>query len=236
MPLTIGADAGLTPAAVVAQHLPTGQWRVLDELVAPPTGMGARKFGDLLNRLLSERYAPWSSRLPRRGSFEPTDQAPIVLWGDPAANARASTDEQTWLSVMQAVTGLACRPAPTNRLTLRLEAVRLPLTRLLDGQPGLIVSPTCKTLRKGFNSGYRLRRMQVGGSERFADEPDKNEFSHVHDALQYALLGGGGHLDVLGRRTRSAETLRQTRAIDDDAPGGEWLNDWNREGRDHAIG
>jgi hypothetical protein len=32
--------------------------------------------------------------------------------------------------------------------------------------------------------------MEVSG-ERFADKPDKNMFSHVHDAAQYLFLGAG---------------------------------------------
>ena len=46
-------------------------------------------------------------------------------------------------------------------------------------------------LRKGFAGGYHYRRLKVAGDERYHDEPNKNEFSHVHDALQYALSGGG---------------------------------------------
>ena len=32
--------------------------------------------------------------------------------------------------------------------------------------------------------------MQVSG-ERYDDKPNKNRFSHIHDALQYMLLGAG---------------------------------------------
>jgi hypothetical protein len=34
--------------------------------------------------------------------------------------------------------------------------------------------------------------MAVAGTERFTDEPDKNQFSHPHDALQYAALRAQG--------------------------------------------
>ena len=40
-------------------------------------------------------------------------------------------------------------------------------------------------------SGYRYRRMQVTGIEKYDVQPDKNRFSHPDDALQYLLLGGG---------------------------------------------
>ena len=42
--------------------------------------------------------------------------------------------------------------------------------------------------------GYHRRRMQVAGPERFSDKAEKNEYSHIHDALQYGMVkyfGGG---------------------------------------------
>ena len=45
-------------------------------------------------------------------------------------------------------------------------------------------------LIKGFEGGYQYKRMEVSG-ERYADKPDKNMFSHIHDALQYLMLGAG---------------------------------------------
>ena len=57
-------------------------------------------------------------------------------------------------------------------------------------------------VRKGFNGGYRYRRMKVSGS-RFTDKPDKNEYSHPMDAVQYVatrLFGkysGDGGEDVI---------------------------------------
>ena len=48
----------------------------------------------------------------------------------------------------------------------------------------------CSSLIKGFEGGYQYKRMEVSG-ERYADKPDKNMFSHIHDALQYLMLGAG---------------------------------------------
>ncbi len=45
-------------------------------------------------------------------------------------------------------------------------------------------------LRKGLAGGYHLKRIRVA-EERYGDRPDKNEFSHICDGLQYACLGGG---------------------------------------------
>jgi len=51
----------------------------------------------------------------------------------------------------------------------------------------MAVSPKASNIRKGFNGAYCYKRVQVGG-ERFKDVPEKNKYSHPHDALQYACL------------------------------------------------
>jgi hypothetical protein len=61
---------------------------------------------------------------------------------------------------------------------------------MVEGKPAILIDRRCPQLIKGFEGGYAYKRMQVSG-ERFADKPDKNMFSHVHDAAQYLLLGAG---------------------------------------------
>jgi hypothetical protein len=39
--------------------------------------------------------------------------------------------------------------------------------------------------------GYCYRKINVPGTERYAETPAKNMYSHVADALQYLLLGAG---------------------------------------------
>jgi len=147
VPIVVGADAGLTPAAVFVQHTPQGQLRVLDGLTWDG---GAIAFSGAINRLIGTRGY---------------DRHELIGACDPAAGAQATTDERTWLQVVAAHTKISWRKAPTNGLSARLEAVRLPLARLIDGDPGLLLSPRCKVLRKGFNAGYRLKRIRVAGSE-----------------------------------------------------------------------
>ena len=55
LPLYVGIDFGLTPAATFAQRTPTGQWRIIGELVTE--NMGALRFGELLHAVLAGRYA-----------------------------------------------------------------------------------------------------------------------------------------------------------------------------------
>ena len=46
-----------------------------------------------------------------------------------------------------------------------------------------LIDPSCEQLIKGFRYGYRYKIKRNGEME---DRPDKNAFSHVHDANQYA--------------------------------------------------
>lgn len=132
---------------------------------------------------------------------------------------------------MSAETGFPWLPAPcpSNNLTIRLEAVRQPLSRNIDGHPGFLLSPTCTVLRRGFNSGYRYKKLQVSGADRYGDTPDKNEFSHPHDGLQYLSLGGGEYYEVMGLKAARDNGPRQTRAIDDDHPQGQWTPGGTRQ-------
>jgi len=52
--------------------------------------------------------------------------------------------------------------------------------------------------RKAFAGGYKYKRLQVSGEERFVDKPDKNKYSHISDAIQYMFLGAVGGDRVIG--------------------------------------
>lgn len=173
----VGLDFGLTPAAVFGQKI-RGRWVVLRELVA--TDMGMVRFSRLLRETMVELGGTYS------------------VWGDPTGDSRVGTDEDTPYRVLKRQK-IMVRPTATNDPSLRIEAVTSTLERLVERQPGLVVDPSAKTLIAGFESGYHYKRMAVVGSQRFEDRPEKNRFSHVHDAMQYMLLGGGeGRLLVNG--------------------------------------
>ena len=164
-----GIDFGLTPAAVFGQKI-RGRWVVLREIVT--TDMGMVRFSTLLRAVAAELGGH------------------IAFWGDPTGDNRVGTDENTPFRVLKH-NGMLVRPTATNDPSLRIEAVEAPLTRLVDKHPGIVVDPACKNLIAGFEGGYHYKRLQVSGNERFEDRPNKNRFSHVHDALQYMMLGGG---------------------------------------------
>lgn len=189
LPLHIGIDFGLTPAAIFAQRSVMGQWRWIDELVTED--MGAVRFAELLGAMIRGTYGRFTI-----GS----------ITGDPAGEQRVQTDERTPFDIL-AAHKIHARPAHTNDFTLRREAVAQPMTRLIDGQPGFLISPKCKITRKGLAGGYAFRRLQVAGQERFRDVPDKNAYSHPCEAGQYAMLGGGEGKRVI-RKSRDPGATR----------------------------
>jgi hypothetical protein len=196
--LEVGLDSsGLHGAAVITQRTSLGQRRVLDELVSPQSGMGASEFARLFVMLLqSPRYAAWLRNFGRPP--EPSRPAIVVTY-DPADSK--DSDGKSWVTLFSAVVKRAAisirfQKAPTNRLTPRIEAVRRPLTQS-HGQPDFQINRRCVVTRRGFNSGYRLKRVQIAGSERYQEEPEKNDCSHPHDALQYVMLSGGEYRVIM---------------------------------------
>ena len=149
---------------------PDGRWLILDELCGDDIGFST--FADCVLELCAERFDGYK--------FED--------YGDPAGAQRsamtADKAEKTCFDILQGK-GIGIQLGGQN-LTIRLESVRKPLNTLREGKPQFQISPRCEMLRKGFLGRYQYRRVKVSGSaERYHDEPEKNEYSHPHDALQY---------------------------------------------------
>jgi hypothetical protein len=48
------------------------------------------------------------------------------------------------------------------------------------------------------SGGYFLRRIRVS-AERYSDQPEKNQYSHICEAFENGILGGGeGHAVTMG--------------------------------------
>lgn len=173
--LNIGMDFGLTPAATFTQRHAMGQVRVIAELVA--TRLGAKNFAREIKALLANNG--WNNAV--LGS----------ITGDPAGNQGQQSDETMTVFKMLSSEGIEAKPAHTNDFQVRRETVADMLTKTIDGEPAIIIDPSCKTLRKGMAGGYHYRRVQVVGTERYHEKPEKTPTSHVCEALQYDLMGQG---------------------------------------------
>src|SRR5205807_1432805 len=101
----------------------TGRWLILDELVSED--MGAKRFGELLGAKIRREYPEWLEK----------DGAGVEGWGDPAGDNRdQSDDEMTPFRMLRLASGIDFRPAPSNDIVLRTEAVRDALSKLADGK------------------------------------------------------------------------------------------------------
>lgn len=163
-------DFGLTPACIFSQVLPDGRWLIFDEMTSD--NMSVDQFGDEVIEHCVKAFRG-------RATFRDV--------GDPAGDIRAETDKSTAFDILRAK-DIDIVAAVTQDPTLRQEAIRLPLRRLVNGEPQFILHSRCKVLRKGFMGGYHRRRMMTAGPERYSERAEKNEYSHPHDALQYGAV------------------------------------------------
>jgi hypothetical protein len=165
--------------------LVNGRVIIFDELVTED--MGTVRFAELLKQKMF-KYEGFQ--------FE--------VFGDPAGSQRSQVDERTPFQILHN-NGIAARPAPTNDFMVRTESVNGIFSKLIDGQPAMTISSNCKNLRKACNGGYCFKRIQVSGDERYKDAPDKNKYSHIAEALGYALCGMGEGKKLLVNTLREEE-------------------------------
>lgn len=193
LPIDIGLDFGLTPAAVFGQRLPNGRWLNSHELATERSGIAA--FGDMLNAFIQRTFGAAVQIASITG--DPSGTA-----GQPGHDSAASC-----FDILKA-RKINAQPASTNEFTMRVEVVTGAFAKLIDGEPGKIIHPRCTVLRKGYQGGYAYKRVQGAGQDSFRDKPDKNKYSHPCEADQYMMLGGGEERVLL----RGDATMRQTRA------------------------
>jgi hypothetical protein len=162
--LVVGMDWGLNPAAIFTQMSSLGMVMCYDELAPEDV-----TFEDFVNEqlvpLILEKYRNFRVRVA----------------GDPAGSSRNALSQKTVYDILRE-RGIAAAPARTNDFLLRRDAVDYFLKRT----GGFLIDPSCTTLREGFSGGYRYAK-QTERAQR-DPRPEKNHFSHVHDALQYAAL------------------------------------------------
>jgi hypothetical protein len=202
IPLVIGMDLGLTPAAAITQLSPMGEVLVLDELVTEDCSI--EKFcNDILKPHLINHYHNFNYTL--------------IL--DPSATKRSDNDMRSACEVVKAA-GLPYRTGLTNNWTKRKESVVHVLRKL----KGFYLNAKCQYLRKGFISEYHFEKkrlaLSAGNTDpKFHEKADKNIFSHIHDALQYAVMELTGGRTAKGRRPAKKHTGMGTNMPADSSAG-----------------
>jgi hypothetical protein len=188
LPVKVSVDQGLHAAALFRQTMPNGQRLILDEVRVEG---GAAALAEAAQRLRGEKYSGFRF---------------IGGKSDPAGAARSGNDAEAWLDCFNRLMNFKgderITVASTNDPEKRQSAVRYFLKRTVnDARPALLISPTCRMLRKGFASHYRFRAV-VGKRGQYQERPEKNMYSDPHDALQYDCLDDGGYEAVTGLRER----------------------------------
>lgn len=174
LPIILGMDFGRTPACAFIQYNPGfGRYIGFDEFCT--SDMSAASFAPELKLKLDRDYPGFK--------FE--------AWGDPSGDNRGQATDDTPLKIIRA-NGIMITGTDTNSPLVRRSSIINPMKRLaMDGKPCFLISPRCKMWRKGLMGGFKYRRIQVIGDEKYSDEPDKNIYSHICEAGEYGLQGAG---------------------------------------------
>lgn len=188
-PIVIGIDFGRTPSAIFLQRDPRGRIMVLSECIA--VNMGIETFiTERLNPHIAKHYAG----------------AEFIAAPDPAGWAKTQLNEMTLVDALRNA-GYRCVRPPTNDPDRRISAVERLLAMQIGGQAGFLVDPEgCPTLVRGFRHGYRYKQKKSGD---FDERPEKNDFSHPHDALQY----GASVIDMNIRGAALIPTKKEVKPV-----------------------
>jgi hypothetical protein len=170
--LGIFMDFGITPAMVMMQLSSQGNLLFLDEICADDMKLD-EFIGDICIPHLNRNYDGWKKK--------------YISHGDPSGGASHADAASNCFQIMQKQ-GIICRPARTNALQPRLEAVSFFLRKMSGGQPVFMLDSKCYLLRQGFNGEYYYSQIKVTTDERYREVPEKNKYSHPHDAAQYGCL------------------------------------------------
>jgi hypothetical protein len=195
LPVLIGVDGGLTPAAVYCQEMNDGQLRILAEIAMERAGM--EELGTAMLVLEARRFPDCEFV---------TDCDPSMLAGegrDEGPALEKGSDRERLAEKL----GRKVTAASTNEPTRRWDAVRDKLAlNIGPSRPGLILDPSCRVLHRGFLQTYQYR--PVAGTNDLSSVV-KTFDSHAHDAMQYAALRCGSE-EARKRKTDIARA-RQAR-------------------------
>lgn len=170
LPVLVGIDGGLTARATYKQNRGDGQLRILRETSIEPCGMAV-----LGARMLA------IEALPEFAGCEFVDSCdPSMLAGE---TTEGETSERQALSK---VLGRKVQPAPSQNPDERQDAIRSKLRLVCaNGEPGLLLDPRCKTIRRGANETYHHRTIagtdDIGGVAKTLD-------GHTCEAAEYGAL------------------------------------------------
>lgn len=185
IPVTIGIDpSGKNPAALIGQQL-RGDWFIQREFLGVDCFVD--DFAPQLKAFLAQHYPGFAYN----------------FWGAPDGGFGGTSKDDTPFQIFRKY-GMYVESTwdGQNRASVRQEAMNAVLMRrsATGRASALLVDPRCVTFITGMSGGYHMRRIRVSG-ERYADDPEKNQYSHVCEAGEQLVMGGGEGRGVMGVST-----------------------------------
>jgi hypothetical protein len=178
VPILVGLDFGRDPAAVFGQNV-NGQWRVYSELIGD--NESATIFAPRVKFHLNQKYPGFDAE----------------FWGDPRGGDGQQATETTAFDVFDKL-GMIVYPATSdNSPELRRSSMESALSR----RNGFIVGKPALTLRRGLSGGYHFAKIK-GREGMYSPRPVKNAYSHVVEACENMIVGGGEGFTVVSSPIR----------------------------------
>lgn len=196
-------NTGLCPACVVVQVPTAGRIQVLREFWTDRDGIV-----DFTRNVSAECNIAWPG-------------AKYVDYADPAGMAkfsRAGGGLTSNAELMSEAAGIEVIPAEQS-FSARQQAVEQSLERY----DGLLIDLSCTRLINGFIGGYHYP--EIGKTGIYREDPEKNRFSHPHDALQYVVVSLTKSVMSKPTKTIIPEQGLPISALMGDAPVGQgWMS------------
>lgn len=187
-------NSGNTPAAIAIQIPTAGQCQILREWTTDKEGIvefTKRVVADCALEFPGAEYLDYADPA---GSNEYSQRG-----GGFTSNARLM--EECGVTVI----------AGESNLTARNESV----DQMLAKRDGILIDPSCIRLIGGFDGGYHYQ--EIGTTGEHKDKPEKNKYSHPHDAMQHMF----GKIFPVRTRPKTQMVSARRRIASPDGTG--WL-------------
>lgn len=170
LPLIWGVDGALTARGVLMQERHNGQLRILAETSIEPAGVAV-----LAERMLAIEALPRFADCEFVVSCDPSMKAGEEVEGE-------KSERMQLAEKLKRKVDLAPSQDPENRR----DAIRSKIKHTTpDGEPGLLIDPSCKILRRAANETFHYRKIQ--GSDDIG-QIAKTLDGHTAEAAEYGAL------------------------------------------------
>jgi hypothetical protein len=158
-------NTGLNPACIITYVNSIGQWFWLKEFCG--FDIGIEDFAEMVHVWCAQNFPADTSY---RDIGDPAGKIRDTLKGSPAEYIRRATG----IKIQDGI----------QTFKIRREAAAGRLNKTIKGKASILIDPTeCPMVIAGFLGGYCYP--EIGDTGYFRPEPQKNEYSHIHDAGQY---------------------------------------------------